>query len=128
MAAGAPTEDDGMPAAASKPPPLPEPAPVTTLTIVSPGAKGWLERVAACVSGGTPLLVQDIGSDIHPALEPLVHRRVFRIGRQLQVTVGDQNVTLHPDFKLYLQVRMGRVCRYGHCNRFCPSLLFVVVQ
>jgi hypothetical protein len=74
------------------------------LTVVTPTVKGWLDRVSACVVAGTPVAVVDIGSDVPPALEALVHRRLFRVGRQLQVPLGDHRVALHPDLKLYLQV------------------------
>ena len=62
-------------------------------------------QVASCASNGVALLIEGVTDELPAALDALVSRRMHKVGRQLQVTIGDRSIVLHPDFKMYLQVR-----------------------
>ncbi len=87
------------------------------LVVVTPDERGWLDQIANCASEGGVLLIEGISDCIHPALEPLVFKQLHRVGRHLQVTIGERSVVLHAGFKLFLQVGVAWLLANPYC---CP--------
>ena len=77
-------------------------------------------QVASCASNGVALLIEGVTDELPAALDALVSRRMHKVGRQLQVTIGDRSIVLHPDFKMYLQVRQTS-CVFPPCCIAAPS-------
>ncbi|KAJ3249578.1 hypothetical protein HDU78_000105 [Chytriomyces hyalinus] len=74
-----------------------------SLKIVRLGARGYLDLIEKAVSGGDPVLIEDIAESIDPVLNPLLGRETIKKGRY--VKMGDKEVEYDPRFKMILQTR-----------------------
>ncbi|KAG2454516.1 hypothetical protein HYH02_000363 [Chlamydomonas schloesseri] len=62
----------------------------------------YLRTVEAAVSFGLPVLLENVGEELDPSLEPLLLKQTYRQGAQLVIKLGDNVVEYSPDFRLYL--------------------------
>lgn len=50
------------------------------LALVKPSSSNYQRIIEACIQNGRPLLIEDIGEDIDPALEPILLKQSFLQG------------------------------------------------
>jgi dynein heavy chain len=55
---------------------------------------------------GSPLLIEDIGETLDPALEPVLLKAVFENQGRLQIKLGDQDVDYDKNFLFYLTTKL----------------------
>ncbi|KAL0228525.1 hypothetical protein RCL1_004668 [Eukaryota sp. TZLM3-RCL] len=55
---------------------------------------------------GTPVLLEDIGEDIDPALEPILLKKVFKSQGRDMIRIGDSDVQYDKNFRLYLTTKL----------------------
>merc|ERR1719181_775490 len=55
---------------------------------------------------GSPLLMEDIGEALDPALEPVLLKAIFETNGRLQIKLGDQEVDYDPAFLFYMTTKM----------------------
>lgn len=48
------------------------------------------------------MLLENVGIDIDPTLEPILQQQITRQGSSLSITIGDKTLTYSDKFKLYL--------------------------
>ena len=65
-----------------------------------------LRSLENCIRVGKPLLIEDIGETLEPALEPVLQKATFKEGNRILIRLGDSNVDYDPNFKLYLTTKM----------------------
>ncbi|KAI9353687.1 dynein heavy chain and region D6 of dynein motor-domain-containing protein [Obelidium mucronatum] len=63
-----------------------------SLKIVRLGARGYLDLIEKAVSGGDPVLIEDIAESIDPVLNPLLGRETIKKGKY--VKMGDKEMIL----------------------------------
>lgn len=51
------------------------------------------------VQFGTPVLLEGVGTELDPALEPLLLKQVFKSGGVSCIRLGDTTVEYSPDFR-----------------------------
>ena len=78
-------------------------AKLSTTRIDNPNMLRTLEN---CIRIGTPLLVEDIGEHLDPALEPVLARAVFKQGGRLLIRLGDSDVDYDPTFRMYISTKL----------------------
>ena len=76
---------------------------LSTTRIDNPNMLRTLEN---CIRIGTPLLVEDIGEYLDPALEPVLARAVFKQGGRLLIHLGDSDVDYDPTFRMYISTKL----------------------
>jgi dynein heavy chain, axonemal len=59
-----------------------------------------------CIRNGKPLLLEDLGEQIEPALEPVLQKAVYRSGNRMLIRLGDSDVDYDSNFKLYMTTKM----------------------
>ena len=64
--------------------------------------KNWLKKVEMAVSNGNILMIEALGQDIDPILDPLLSRQFVKKGKSFTVKLGAEDVELANSFKLYL--------------------------
>jgi len=69
------------------------------------GDDDYLTRLADAVRTARPVLLENVSERLDPALEPLLARAIQRRGKQVFVTIGQQEVPFDPAFRLFLQTR-----------------------
>ena len=65
-----------------------------------------LRALENCIRLGRPLLVEDLGETIEPALEPVLQKAVFKNGNRLLIRLGDSDVDYDTNFKLYMTTKL----------------------
>ena len=65
-----------------------------------------LRVLESCIRIGQPLLIEDVGEVLDPALEPVLQRAVFKQGGRLLIHLGDSDIDYDPTFKLYMTTKL----------------------
>lgn len=50
------------------------------LSVIKPTDTDYMRTLENCIQFGTPLLLENVGEDIDPSLEPLLLRQTFKQG------------------------------------------------
>ena len=67
----------------------------------------FLRTVENAITFGTPVLLQDIQTEIDPALEIVLGKQIVNTKNRLTIKLGDKELDYNPDFKLYITTRLG---------------------
>ena len=65
-----------------------------------------LRTLENCIRVGRPLLIEDVGEQIEPALEPVLLKSMFKNGTRLLIRLGDSDIDYDPAFKLYMTSKL----------------------
>eukprot|EP01029_Cantina_marsupialis_P009144 TRINITY_DN2137_c0_g5_i1.p1 TRINITY_DN2137_c0_g5~~TRINITY_DN2137_c0_g5_i1.p1 ORF type:complete len:3984 (-),score=1416.37 TRINITY_DN2137_c0_g5_i1:203-12154(-) len=65
-----------------------------------------LRTLENCIRIGQPLLVEDIGEQLDPALEPVLAKAVFKQQGRLLIHLGDSDIDYDPNFRFYLSTKL----------------------
>jgi dynein heavy chain len=62
----------------------------------------WLKRVEHALTQGLVLMIESIGENIDPMLDPLLSKQFVKKGKNFQVRIGSEDIEIMPNFKLFL--------------------------
>jgi len=65
-----------------------------------------LKKIEQGVIHGKQVLFLDVGEELDPVLDNVLNKAVTKVGRDLYVRIGDNEVEYSPKFKLYITTRM----------------------
>ena len=65
-----------------------------------------LRSLESCIRIGGPLLVEDIGEMLDPALEPVLQNATFVRNGRLLITLGDSDIDYDKNFKIYFTTKL----------------------
>jgi len=77
------------------------------LIVVDPKMKDYLRKLENAVSFGMPLLMQDVGEELDPALEPVLAKSFKKSGTRTLLKIGDKEVDYNANFKFYLTTKVA---------------------
>lgn len=75
------------------------------LKILKLEEKGYLDKIETAVSAGYTMLIENIGENLDPVLNPLLGRNTIKKGKAIQL--GDKEIEFHPDFQLILHTKLA---------------------
>lgn len=64
-----------------------------------------LRTLERCIQLGIPVLLEDVGEEFDPVLQPLLAKQTFRQGVVDCLRLGDTIVEYHQDFRMYITTR-----------------------
>jgi dynein heavy chain, axonemal len=71
------------------------------------GQKDLRQRLISSLQDGSPFLIENMGETIEATLMPVVARQTFTRGKKKLIKLGDDEIELHPNFKLYLHTKLS---------------------
>ena len=51
---------------------------------------------------GKPVLLENVGEELDPALEPVLAKQTFKQGGTEMIKIGDETIAYHPDFNFFI--------------------------
>jgi dynein heavy chain len=89
---------------------------------------GWQRKIELAVQTGQVLMIEAIGQDIDPLLDPLLSRAYVKKGRSYVVRIGSEDVELSNGFKLYLQTKLINPHYKPETAAQCTIINFIVTE
>ena len=65
----------------------------------------YLRVLESAIRIGTPVLVEDVGESLDPALEPVLQKATYKQGGRTLIRLGDSDVDYDDNFKFYLTTK-----------------------
>lgn len=65
-----------------------------------------IRTLEASIRFGKPCLIENVGTELDPALDPVLLRQVFKQAGTLVLKLGDSVVPYSDDFRLYLTSKL----------------------
>ena len=75
------------------------------LIVVRLTQKDCLSTLERAISAGDVVLLENMGENVDPVLDPLIGRNTIKKGRAIKM--GDKEVEYHPDFRLILHTKLA---------------------
>jgi dynein heavy chain len=80
------------------------------------------------VSNGQTIMIESLGQDIDPLLDPLLSRAYVKKGRSFVVRIGSEDVELATGFKMYLQTKLINPHYKPETAAQCTIINFIVTE
>lgn len=68
--------------------------------------KSYLKILESCIRMGTPCLIENVGEDLDPAIEPLLQKQLVKRGNSYSIKIGDGIIEYAINFKFYLTTKL----------------------
>merc|ERR1719163_1052580 len=65
-----------------------------------------LRTLENAIRMGTPVILEDVGEELDPALEPVLQKQIYNQGGRKLIRIGDSDVDYNDEFKFYLTTKM----------------------
>ncbi|XP_052086994.1 dynein axonemal heavy chain 1-like isoform X4 [Mytilus californianus] len=76
------------------------------LDVIKLSDKDFLRSLENAVRFGKPCLLENIGVELDPALEPILLKQTFKQQGSLVIKLGDAIIPYHQDFKFYITTKL----------------------
>jgi len=84
-----------------------ESGPERNLQVVRLGQTRLIMQLTAALENGQSILIENIGESIDAVLNPVIQRAAIKRGKKQYLKIGDAEVELHPNFRLFLHTKLS---------------------
>ncbi|CAM6082178.1 unnamed protein product [Calypogeia fissa] len=76
------------------------------LQIIKLGDAGYMRTLENAIQFGLPVLLENVGEELDPALEPLLLKQIFKSAGIMCIRLGDATIEYHNDFRFYITTKL----------------------
>jgi len=98
------------------------------MTKIQLSQKGWSKKVELAVSNGNVLMIENLSDKIDAVLDPLLSKNYTKKGKAQFVKLGNEDVEVHSQFRLYLQTKMQNPHYIPEVAAQCTIINFIVTE
>ncbi len=66
----------------------------------------YLRDLENAIPFGTPILMENVGQEMDPAIEPVLQKQIFKKGSSWNIRLGDNTIEYNKDFKFYMTTKL----------------------
>jgi len=88
----------------------------------------WLKRVEHALQNGMVLMIEAVGENIDPLLDPLLSKQFVKKGKNFTVKMGSEDIDIMPSFKLYMQTKLINPHYKPETAAQCTIINFIVTE
>lgn len=77
-----------------------------SLSIIKLSDGDYVRTLENCITFGNPCLLENIGEELDPLLEPLLLKQTFKQSGAMCIKLGDQIIEYSPDFRFYITTKL----------------------
>jgi dynein heavy chain len=77
------------------------------LKVVHPTDPTYMRTIENAIRVGAPVLLEDVGEELDPLLEPLLLKQITRTGGRSVVRIGSTDVDYDEQFRLYITTKLA---------------------
>lgn len=97
------------------------------LMILKPSdSENFVQRFEQALRMGLPLLLESVGEDLDPILDPILLKQIFKVGGIKQIKFGDTNIDYADEFKLYMTTRHANPHYYPELTTKVQLINFMI--
>uniref|UniRef100_U3K1D6 Dynein axonemal heavy chain 12 n=1 Tax=Ficedula albicollis TaxID=59894 RepID=U3K1D6_FICAL len=76
------------------------------LNVIKISDTDYMRTVENCIQFGTPLLLENVGEELDPSLEPLLLKQTFKQGGVECIRLGENIIEYSSDFKFFITTKL----------------------
>jgi len=76
------------------------------LQVIKLSDSDYMRTLENCIQFGNPILLENVGEELDPVLEPLLLKQTFKKGGMTCIKLGDSIVNYAPEFKFYITTKL----------------------
>ncbi|KAM7316207.1 hypothetical protein ACRRTK_024887 [Alexandromys fortis] len=77
-----------------------------SLQLIKLNDPDYVRTLENCIQFGTPVLLENVGEELDPILEPLLLKQTFKQGGSTCIRLGDSTIEYAPDFRFYITTKL----------------------
>uniref|UniRef100_A0A4W3JI36 Dynein axonemal heavy chain 7 n=1 Tax=Callorhinchus milii TaxID=7868 RepID=A0A4W3JI36_CALMI len=77
-----------------------------SLHVIKLSDADFVRTLENCIQFGTPVLLENVGDELDPILEPLLLKQTFKQGGSICIRLGDSTIEYAPDFRFYITTKL----------------------
>ncbi|XP_055967922.1 dynein axonemal heavy chain 7 [Sorex fumeus] len=77
-----------------------------SLHVIKLNDSDYVRTLENCIQFGTPVLLENVGEELDPILEPLLLKQTFKQGGSTCIRLGDSTIEYAPDFRFYITTKL----------------------
>ncbi|XP_047008198.1 dynein axonemal heavy chain 7-like [Ictalurus punctatus] len=77
-----------------------------SLHVIKLSDSNFVRTLENCIQFGTPVLLENVGEELDPILEPLLLKQTFKQGGSVCIRLGDSTIEYSPDFRFYITTKL----------------------
>ncbi|XP_041433138.1 dynein heavy chain 7, axonemal isoform X2 [Xenopus laevis] len=77
-----------------------------SLHVIKLSDPDFVRTLENCIQFGTPVLLENVGEELDPILEPLLLKQTFKQGGSVCIRLGDSTIEYAPDFRFYITTKL----------------------
>ncbi|XP_044288081.1 dynein axonemal heavy chain 7 [Varanus komodoensis] len=77
-----------------------------SLHVIKLSDSEFVRTLENCVQFGTPVLLENVGEELDPILEPLLLKQTFKQAGSICIRLGDSTIEYAPDFRFYITTKL----------------------